>query len=144
MEIAKLILDWTAAVAWPSVVVVVLTLYRKQLGGLLSGLDGLVERMRKDAVEIAIGEKFKLIFGETIRTAKEDAKAILPRGTPGVDIPDTKDEPAASTHGGPPGSGGTPLPPNYQVNLDRLAELLPRAAILEAWREVELALEHGG
>lgn len=134
---AKLLLDWTAAIAWPLVIVLLIVTYRKEFGSLLSNISSIAERAHKEPVEIALGEKLKLVFREGLNKVEQQARTVL-QGTPGVDMPPVGggDTPPAGSR--PP---ATPLPPNYRVNLDRLAETLPRAAMLEAWSEVELALE---
>ena len=136
--------EWVRIIfSWPLVALFVVLLYRKELKSLLSNVSGIAERARKEKVKIEIGNKFKIIFGETIKKIEEEVNRLKPVGTPGVDIPM------------PAGDGQlvivkeptrairpTPLPPNYyREHLYRLVDILPRAAILEAWREVELAVE---
>ena len=140
MEVIKILLDWTAATAWPIVVLVVVIIYRKRLDSLLSGLTGIAERVHKESVEIALGEKFKLIFRESIKKVEERVKEFVP-GTPGVDIPLIRGDDAPPPSSVPPPTRDAPLPANFGQNLDALAEIVPRAAMLEAWRELELALE---
>jgi hypothetical protein len=141
MEMTKVLLNWIAAVSWPLIALTVLVVFRNQLGSLLSNVSGIAERIHKQPVEIALGEQFKLIFRESLMNVEQQAKELIPKGTPGVDLPP---DGGAKVH--TPETRGSsmdaPLPSNYQVNLDRLAEILPRAAIIEAWREVELAIEH--
>src|SRR5205809_980132 len=94
MNVVKMILDWTASIAWPFVALCIALLYRKQINSLLVNVSGIVERVSKQPVEIALGEKFKLVFGEyfeakspkTIDEAKNVAAQFISESLPLIDF----------------------------------------------------------
>jgi hypothetical protein len=142
MSSLKPILDWFASTAWPLTLVFFALFFRHELRSLLSNLGGVVERVRRDRVEIAIGEKFKIQFSDEIKKVEEEVGRLLPPGSQGPPspVPGGNDAPSPSMSTIP--DRPTPLPPNYYLDrLYKLAELSPRASILEAWREVELGVE---
>lgn len=143
MDWVKILLNWVASIAWPLVVVFVVLLYRKQLSSLFSNLSRIAERAGEERVEIEIGDKFKLTFGERIKKLEEETERLKPVGTPGVDTPPFEPARVADATPLPPNYRGKPLPPppGFIEHSYTLAEISPRAAILEAWREVELAVE---
>lgn len=146
MDYLKLVLQWISSIAWPFVVLVLVLSYRRQLGSILSNLSGIAERVGKEPVDIALGEKFRMRFGDAVRKVEEQAERLLPKGTPGVDMPpyevlrtpvgETPLPPNYSRPGKP-----LPPPPGFQEHFHTLAEISARAAILEAWTEVELAVQ---
>ncbi|PKN06173.1 MAG: hypothetical protein CVU72_05835 [Deltaproteobacteria bacterium HGW-Deltaproteobacteria-7] len=90
-------------------------------------------------MDIELGEKFRMRFGNAIREVQERAKPLLPKGIPGVDMPPYEQSQKIVEK--------TPLPPNYAPPsissykyLYSLAEISARSAIIEAWVEIELSV----
>ena len=135
MATAKLILDWIAAIAWPALIAALVIAYKEDVSRVLASIAAFVERINKDAEQVEVGEALKVTFRAKIEKAEEEARGLLPLGTPGVDLPWPEGQtppPAAMQN--------APLPPNYSPNLLAVAEISPRAAIVEAWRNVEIGL----
>jgi hypothetical protein len=154
MEWFKAALNWLSSTAWPLSVVFIVLFFRKELKMLLASLGGLAKRAMTERFDITIGEKFKVSFGETIKRVEEEFQRLPEPGT-GQSLPPPKPSgndvpPPPSSgliHDAPPGSHPppkhpAPLPRSYYLErLSRLAEISPRGAILEAWKEVELTIE---
>jgi|SRR5450830_770052 len=102
--IAKLV----DALAWPSVVVVVLIFLRKELPSIVRSL----RKLKVKDIEMEFGEAAVALAAET--------KRVVPAAKPDVKIMGESEESTAA-------------------RLQAIAELSPRAAILEAWLHVEAA-----
>lgn len=69
METLKLFLDWTAAISWPVVVLIVVVLFRKPLLALLERIGTIADRAGKEAFDLQLGEQLKISFKEAIKKA---------------------------------------------------------------------------
>jgi hypothetical protein len=116
MEWAKILQTWIATIAWPLVVVLIFILYRKQLTRLLSSLSDVAERAGNEAVEIGIGDKLKVTFGERIKKIEQESKRLKPVGTPGVDMPPFEPTSVSEDAPLPPNYRGKPLPPPSRIH----------------------------
>ena len=70
LEVIKLILDWTASIAWPFVVLLVALVYKKPIYALLSNIGGIAGRAVTQPFELSLGEKLKVVFREALDTAQ--------------------------------------------------------------------------
>lgn len=95
-------------IAWPSVVVGVLFILRKELPSIVRAL----RKLRFKDVEIEFGEAAVALAAET--------KRVVPASKPDVKVMGELEE-------------------STSARLETIAELSPRAAILEAWLHVEAA-----
>lgn len=142
MRFVKPIADWFASTAWPLTIVFFVLFFRRELKGLLSHLGAVIQRIGKDPVDIAIGEKFKVHFGEEMKKVGEEAGRLPPPGSQGPPALARRGDDAPPPTSTVPQLPPPPLPPSfYRDRLYKLADISPRAAILDAWREVELGLE---
>lgn len=96
------------SLAWPSVLIVVLLIIRKELPAIAKSL----RRFKYKDVELEFGESAKAVANET--------KAVLPEPTNNAQLPIEQKLAAES-------------------RLEAIADIAPRAAILEAWLLVEAA-----
>jgi hypothetical protein len=69
METLKLLVDWSASVAWPVVALIITALFRAPLFALLERLGSIADRASREAIDIQIGEKLKVSFREAIQRA---------------------------------------------------------------------------
>lgn len=69
MEVLKLLFDWTAAIAWPAVVFVIIVLFRVPLLALIERIGAIADRAGKEAFDLQLGEKLKISFKEAIKQA---------------------------------------------------------------------------
>jgi hypothetical protein len=69
VEVLKLILDWTAAMAWPSVVLFIVVFFRAPLLALLERIGAIADRAGREAFDLQLGEKLKISFKEAIKQA---------------------------------------------------------------------------
>lgn len=80
METLKLILDWSAAVAWPVIALVITAMFRAPLFALLEQLGSIADRASRESFDIQLGEKLKVSFREAIHLANpktvEEAVAV--------------------------------------------------------------------
>lgn len=80
MESLKLFLDWSAAIAWPVVTLIVTAMFRVPLFALLERLGSIADRASREAFDIQLGEKLKVSFREAIVRAApktvEEAVAV--------------------------------------------------------------------
>jgi len=130
----KIVLDWLASVAWPLAIILIAVLFRPGVKALLSGLGGVLERVRRDRVEIELGDKFKIHFSEEIRKVEQEAAHVLPHVLSTV----AEESPAQAK---PTTVDGAVVIPDTFQRYFSYAEVAPRAAIIEAWREVEIVIE---
>jgi hypothetical protein len=111
MELSKLILDFIAKIAWPIVVLCIAFIFKNELGNLVLRLYNL---KYKD---------LELSFSRDVRKAEETAsESKLPSPDALTEIPESKDN----------------ISP-----FDRLKQLskeYPAAAVMEAWRILELSI----
>ncbi|MEM9388444.1 MAG: hypothetical protein AAGA68_25595 [Pseudomonadota bacterium] len=70
MEFLKLLLDWTADVSWPLVVLAVALTYRPSLEALFDRLGAVVERAGKEPFDLQLGEALKISFKDAIAQAQ--------------------------------------------------------------------------
>ena len=69
LEIMKLLFDWTAAIAWPAVTLVIVLLVRKPIVKLLARVDTVAQRAETEAFDLQLGEKLKLSFRKALESA---------------------------------------------------------------------------
>lgn len=74
MSILQQLLNWTASVAWPIVTLVALSMFRRPIFSLLERIGSIADRASREAIDIQVGEKFKLSFKEAIQ--KADPKTV--------------------------------------------------------------------
>jgi hypothetical protein len=69
VEIIKIILDWTAAIAWPIVIIIVTIMFRSPIFSLLERIGTIADRASREPFDIQLGEKLKISFKEAIEKA---------------------------------------------------------------------------
>jgi len=69
MEIAKLIFNWTGAIAWPIVVLTIIVMFRIPIRELLNRVGAIADRASREPFDIQLGEKLKISFKEAIQKA---------------------------------------------------------------------------
>lgn len=130
---AKIVLGCLSSLAWPLAIIFIAVFFRLEVKALLSGLGGVLDRVRRDRVDIELGEKFKIHFGQEIRKVEQEAANLLPHG---LSIASHRPSEARPTTV----DGAVVISDAFQRYLS-LADIAPRAAIMEAWREVEIVFE---
>jgi hypothetical protein len=65
----KLLLDWSAAIAWPTVVLILVIMFRRSILMLIERLCVIADRAGKEAFELQLGERLKISFKEALRQA---------------------------------------------------------------------------
>ena len=74
METLKILLDWSAAIAWPVVALIITVMFRAPLFALLERLGSIADRASREAFDIQLGEKLKVSFREAI--VRADPKTV--------------------------------------------------------------------
>jgi hypothetical protein len=111
----------TSSLAWPTAVVVLALGFRKALLALIP-----------DVQEVGYG-KFKVTFERKLSEAKERAATAQLPPVPAEEI-------AQVPHAADPGAEGNELPEEFK-KLAIMSVLSPKATVLDAWTEVEQALQ---
>ena len=70
MEILKLILDWTAAMAWPALVLFVIAQFRRPINELIERIGAIADRAKNEAFDLQLGEQLKISFSKAIEEAR--------------------------------------------------------------------------
>ncbi len=74
MKILQLLLNWSASIAWPSVTLVALLMFRRPLFLLLERIGSIADRASREAIDIHLGQQLKVSFKEAIH--KADPKTV--------------------------------------------------------------------
>lgn len=69
MDAIKMILDFTADIAWPTVALVIAVMFRAPLLILLEQIGSIAHRASKEPFDLQLGEKLKISFREAIERA---------------------------------------------------------------------------
>lgn len=69
LQILQLLLDWSAAVAWPFVTLIIVLIIRKPVVKLLSRFETVAQRAETEAFDLQLGEKLKISFRQALESA---------------------------------------------------------------------------
>jgi hypothetical protein len=78
LQVLDLVLDWTAAIAWPFVTLVIVLIVRKPAIALLGRIDTVAQRAETEAFDVQLGERLKISFRQALKAAnpKTVAEAV--------------------------------------------------------------------
>lgn len=111
-----------SSLSWPIVIIVMMVLFNKQLKSLLGNIAGRIPTVS----EISGPGNIALKFEQELKEVKDDLPPEAQKAS--------TDEKDGDAGGHAPGTAGS-----FLATIDALAEISPRAAILEAYLRVETA-----
>ena len=89
MELFKILLDWTAAMARPALVLFVIIKFRQPISELIERIGAIADRAKNEAFDLQLGEQLKISFNkameeanpktvkEAVQVAEEEADKVL-------------------------------------------------------------------
>ena len=69
MELLKLMLDWSAAIAWPVIVLILVLMFRRQILMVVERICLIADRAGTEGFELQLGELLKISFKEALKKA---------------------------------------------------------------------------
>ena len=111
MSYSQILVQLVSALAWPFTVIVIALIFRRE-----------VRRAANRLSSLSYGE-FKFEFEKDLSAVEEEVKKLTSRGSVTRDKEVEEDKNALDSYD----------------RLKRVAEISPRAAITEAWRDIEIS-----